>query len=56
MMELDIQYYLEVKNNDSTFNRVRCLISVKSGITDIISHNYAKIIQFFTSRKNNNFS
>ena len=24
------------------YNRIRCLVSVKSGITYIISHNYAK--------------
>ena len=28
---------------DSIYNRIRYLISVKSGITYIISHNYAKI-------------
>ena len=27
---------------DSIYNRIRCLVSVKSGITYIISHNYAK--------------
>ena len=31
------------KKNDSVYNRIRYLISVKSGITYIISHNYAKI-------------
>ena len=28
---------------DSIYNRIRYLISAKSGITYIISHNYAKI-------------
>ena len=32
-----------MKKNDSVYNRIRYLISVKSGITYIISHNYAKI-------------
>ena len=31
------------EKNDSIYNRIRYLISVKSGITYIISHNYAKI-------------
>ena len=29
---------------DSIYNRIRYLISVKSGITYVISHNYAKLI------------
>ena len=28
---------------DSIYNRIKCLISVESGITYIISHDYAKI-------------
>ena len=43
MMELDIQCYLKSEKYDSIYNRIRYLISVKSGITCIISHNYAKI-------------
>ena len=43
-MELDIQYYLEVKKNDSIYDNIRYLISVKSCITYIVSHNYAKFI------------
>ena len=39
MMELDSQYYLEVKNIISFTSR----LSVKCGIAYIISHNYAKI-------------
>ena len=31
------------EKRDSIFNRIRYFISVKSGITSIISHNYAKI-------------
>ena len=44
---------------DYIYNKIRYLISVKSGITDIISHDYAKnksrFIQFFTTRKNSDF-
>ena len=32
-----------IEKYDSIFNKVRYLISVKSGMTYIISHNYAKI-------------
>ena len=32
-----------MKKNDSIYNRIRYLVHVKSGITYIISHNYAKI-------------
>ena len=55
----------ESEKCDSICNRIRYLISVKSGITYIVSHNYKKnktkqkqsrIIQFSTSRKNNYFS
>ena len=55
----------EREKYDSICNRIRYLISVKSGITYIVSHNYKKkkkkkqqsrIIQFSTSRKNNYFS
>ena len=41
MMELDILYYLEVKN--FIYNRIRYIIGIKSGITYAISHNYIKI-------------
>ena len=54
---------LESEKYDSICNRIRYLISVKSGITYIVSHNYKKktkkqsrIIQFSTSRKSNYFS
>ena len=44
---------------DYIYNKITYLISVKSGITDIISHNYAKnksrFIQFFITRKNSDF-
>ena len=41
---------------DFIYNRIRYLRSVKSGITQIISHSYANIkVRFFTSRKNNDF-
>ena len=44
MMELPIQYYLEVKNMVS-FTTVLFILQegVKSGITYVISHNYTKI-------------
>ena len=46
-MELSISYYC-----DAIYNRVRYLIGVKSGITYVFSHNYAKIkidsYDFFT--------
>ena len=45
---------------DSIYDRIRYLLSVKSGITYIISHNLcnnqSRFIRFFTSRKNNDFS
>ena len=47
------------KKYDSFYNRIRYLISVKSGITYIISYNYGKIkVDSYNSlpRKNNNFS
>ena len=31
------------KQNDAIYNRIRYLISKKSGITDITSHNFARI-------------
>ena len=31
------------KKYDSIYNRIRCYIRVKGGITFIISHNYAKM-------------
>ena len=34
---------MQVKKYDSIYNRIRYLISVKSGITYIISQNYEKI-------------
>ena len=33
MMELDIQYNLELKKYDSIYNRIKHLIKVKNGIT-----------------------
>ena len=42
MTKLDIEYYLEVKNV-IPYSTGLDLISVKSGIIYIISHNYAKI-------------
>ena len=41
-MELDILYLLKLKNMISYF-MIRYFIRVKSGITCVISHNYAKI-------------
>ena len=42
------------------YNSIKYLISKKSGITDIISHNFARIVidsyNSFTYRKNSNFS
>ena len=58
MIELDIQYYLEVKKNDFIFNRVRYFPGVKSGITNAISQDYANIkVDSYDSllRKNNDF-
>ena len=43
MIELDIKYYLALKNIKNIYNRIRYLISQKSGITYVISHNYARI-------------
>ena len=43
MMDLDIQYYLALKKCDAISNRIRYLISTKSGITDVFSHHYAKV-------------
>ena len=34
---------MEVKKHDFFYNRIRYLIGVKSGITYVISHNYAEI-------------
>ena len=42
-MELDIWYHLVVKNMISFTATTRYLIGIKSGITYVISHNYAKI-------------
>ena len=37
---------------DSIYNKVRYLISVKSGFTYIISHTYAKVkVDFFPPKK-----
>ena len=41
-MELHFWYYLELKN-DSIYNRIRYLIGVKSGITTVNYHSYARI-------------
>ena len=44
---------------DSIYNRIRCLIGVKSGITYILSQNYAKIVDSHNSlplEKKTNFS
>ena len=53
-MELDIYYCLEMKS------RIRYLIGVKGGITQVIFHNYAKMkVDSFDSlplEKNNDFS
>ena len=43
---LEFTTYLILLGNekyDSIYNRIRCLISVKTGISYIISHHYAKI-------------
>ena len=34
---------LGIEKYDSIYNRIRCLISVKTGIPYTISHHYAKI-------------
>ena len=39
MMELDINYYLALKNMIPFTNRIRYFISQKSGITYVVSHN-----------------
>ena len=37
---------------DYIYNRIRYLISLKSGITDIISHNYSKVkVDSYDSKK-----
>ena len=42
---------------DSIYNRIGYLISVKSGITYVISHYYAEInVNLYNPLKNNNFS
>ena len=43
MMKLDIQYYLELKKYNFIYNKMRYLIGVKSAITYVCYHNYAKI-------------
>ena len=42
MMELDIQYYL-VLDYDVIYNRIRYLVREKTGLTDSINDNYARI-------------
>ena len=42
MMELDIQYYL-ILDYDVIYNRIRYLVSEKTGLTDNINDNYARI-------------
>ena len=37
-----LEFMIEL-DNDSIYIRIRYLISAKSGITNIISHNYAKV-------------
>ena len=59
-MELGFKNCLEVKNMISFKTRIKGLIGVKSGITFVISHNYAKIkVDSYDSlplEKNNDFS
>ena len=43
IMELDIEYYLALKNMITIYNKIRYLIIQKSGIKFVISHNYARI-------------
>ena len=57
--ELHFSYYFELKKYDSIYNRIRYLKIVKSGITYIISHNYAKIkvhLYDYLSLEKNDFS
>ena len=42
-MELDILLILSTEKYDTIYNRIRHLISLKSGITYIFSHYFAKI-------------
>ena len=37
------------KKYNFIFNRIRYLISIKSGITYVISHNYAKVVDSYNS-------
>ena len=48
MVELDIYYYLEVKNMISFTTGLDRSIGVKRSITYVICHNYAKI-KFYSS-------
>ena len=40
---MDLLEFMMELDNDSIYIRIRYLISVKNGITNMISHNYAKI-------------
>ena len=43
MMELDIEYYFGSGLYHAIYNSIRYRISEKSGLADIISHNFARI-------------
>ena len=43
LMELDTQYYLEVKKYDFIYNSIWYLTRIKRGITYVCSHNFAKV-------------
>ena len=42
-MELDIEYYFGSGLYHAIYNSIRYRISEKSGLADIISHNFARI-------------
>ena len=42
-MKLDIQYYLVIGGMIKIFDNIKYLIIKKSGITDSINHNFARI-------------
>ena len=42
-MEINIYYIFGPEKCDDIYNSIRCIIEVKSGITYIVSFNYAKI-------------
>ena len=50
MIEVDISYCLAIKKYSATYEKIRYLISIKSGITHIISHYFTSIkVDFYDS-------